>query len=83
MTNPFCDRCNRLRLTANGQLKNCLFSKKEQDLLTAFRNKENLEPIIRKAVLGKKAVRAGMETPEKFEDIRQHEQNRSMIKIGG
>ena len=83
VTNPFCDRCNRLRLTANGQLKNCLFSKKEQDLLTAFRNKENLEPIIRKAVLGKKAVRAGMETPEKFEDIRQHEQNRSMIKIGG
>lgn len=83
VTNPFCDRCNRLRLTANGQLKNCLFSKKEQDLLTAFRNKENLEPIIRKAVLGKKAVRAGMETPEKFEDIRQHKQNRSMIKIGG
>ena len=83
VTNPFCDRCNRLRLTANGQLKNCLFSKKEQDLLSAFRNKENLEPIIRKAVLGKKAVRAGMETPEKFEDIRQHEQNRSMIKIGG
>ena len=83
VTNPFCDRCNRLRLTANGQLKNCLFSKKEQDLLSAFRNKENLEPIIRKAVLGKKAVRAGMDTPEKFEDIRQHEQNRSMIKIGG
>ena len=83
VTNPFCDSCNRLRLTANGQLKNCLFSKKEQDLLSAFRNKENLEPIIRKAVLGKKAVRAGMETDEKFEDIRQHQQNRSMIKIGG
>ena len=83
VTNPFCDTCNRLRLTANGHLKNCLFSKKEQDLLTAFRNKKDLEPIIRKAVLGKKAVRAGMETPEKFEDIHQHEQNRSMIKIGG
>ena len=83
MTNPFCDTCNRLRLTANGHLKNCLFSKKEQDLLTAFRNKEDLEPIIRKAVLAKKAIRAGMETPEKFEDIHQHEQNRSMIKIGG
>ncbi len=83
VTNPFCDTCNRLRLTANGHLKNCLFSKKEQDLLTAFRNKEDLEPIIRKAVLAKKAIRAGMETPEKFEDIHQHEQNRSMIKIGG
>ena len=83
VTNPFCDTCNRLRLTANGHLKNCLFSKKEQDLLTAFRNKEDLEPIIRKAVLAKKAIRGGMETPETFEDIHQHEQNRSMIKIGG
>ena len=83
VTNPFCDTCNRLRLTANGHLKNCLFSNKEQDLLTAFRNKEDLKPIIRKAVLGKKAIRAGMENPETFEDIRQHEQNRSMIKIGG
>jgi len=83
VTNPFCDTCNRLRLTANGHLKNCLFSKKEQDLLTAFRNKKDIVPIVRKAVLGKKAVRAGMETSEKFEDIHQHEQNRSMIKIGG
>ena len=83
VTNPFCDSCNRLRLTANGQLKNCLFSQKEQDLLTAFRNKEDLKPIIEKAVLGKKAVRAGMETPETFEDTNQHKQNRSMITIGG
>ena len=57
-----CDTCNRLRLTANGHLKNCLFSNKEQDLLTAFRNKEDLEPILRKAVLAKKAIRGGMET---------------------
>ena len=26
VTNPFCDACNRIRLTANGKLKNCLFS---------------------------------------------------------
>ena len=83
VTNPFCDSCNRLRLTANGQLKNCLFSQKEQDLLSAFRNKEDLKPIIEKAVLGKKAVRAGMETPETFEDTHQHKRNRSMITIGG
>jgi cyclic pyranopterin phosphate synthase len=72
-----------LRLTANGQLKNCLFSQKEQDLLTAFRNKEDLTPIIEKAVLGKKAVRGGMETPEAFEDTDRHTRNRSMITIGG
>ena len=40
VTNPFCDQCNRIRLTANGQLKNCLFSQKENDLLTALRNQE-------------------------------------------
>ena len=39
VTNPFCDTCNRIRLTADGKLKNCLFSKNERDLLTALRNK--------------------------------------------
>ena len=34
VTNPFCDTCNRLRLTADGQLKNCLFSSSESDILT-------------------------------------------------
>jgi cyclic pyranopterin phosphate synthase len=31
VTNPFCDSCNRIRLTANGRLKNCLFSSSESD----------------------------------------------------
>jgi molybdenum cofactor biosynthesis protein A len=37
VTNPFCDSCNRIRLTANGQLKNCLFSTTESDILTPLR----------------------------------------------
>ena len=37
VTNPFCDSCNRIRLTANGRLKNCLFSSSESDLLTPLR----------------------------------------------
>ena len=83
VTNPFCDQCNRLRLTANGHLKNCLFSNKEQDLLTALRNKEDLTHRIKIAVSGKKAIRAGMASPERFEDEKQHKGNRSMITIGG
>ena len=46
VTNPFCDSCNRLRLTANGQLKNCLFSATESDLLTTLREGKSIEPII-------------------------------------
>lgn len=83
VTNPFCDGCNRLRLTANGRLKNCLFSEKESDLLTAFRKGETIEPIIQRAVLNKAAVRSGLDTPEKFENTDNHHKNRSMIAIGG
>lgn len=83
VTNHFCDTCNRLRITANGKLRNCLFSEKESDLLTAYRSGESIEPIIKKAVLNKAAVRAGLDTSEKFEDPNHHKKNRSMITIGG
>ena len=83
VTNPFCDSCNRLRLTANGQLKNCLFSTSESDLLTTLRNGKSIEPIIQKAVQSKFKVRGGMDTLEKFQEPKLHNQNRSMITIGG
>ena len=34
VTEPFCDQCNRIRLTADGKLRACLFSLGETDLLT-------------------------------------------------
>lgn len=83
VTNPFCDTCNRIRLTANGQLKNCLFSATESDLLTPFRKGKDISPIIQKAVFGKFAMRGGLSTPEQFEDPKEHTENRSMIRIGG
>ena len=83
VTNPFCDSCNRIRLTANGRLRNCLFSDKEQDLLGALRSGEPIEPVIQKVLQLKKAVRAGLDSPETFEDYHNHQSNRSMIKIGG
>lgn len=83
VTNPFCDSCNRLRLTANGQLKNCLFSSTESDLLTALRQGKSIEPIIEKAVKAKLKMRGGMDTLEKLQDPELHNNNRSMISIGG
>jgi cyclic pyranopterin phosphate synthase len=76
MTTPFCSDCNRLRLTADGKMKNCLFSKGEADLLTPFRNGEDIIPIIKKCVGLKEASLGGQTDPEKIE-------NRSMILIGG
>lgn len=37
VTEPFCDQCNRIRLTADGKLRACLFSLTETDLLTPLR----------------------------------------------
>jgi cyclic pyranopterin phosphate synthase len=83
VTNPFCDSCNRLRLTANGQLKNCLFSSSESDLLTTLREGRSIEPIIQKAVQSKLKIRGGMDTLEKLQKPKLHTQNRSMTTIGG
>jgi molybdenum cofactor biosynthesis protein A len=83
VTNPFCDSCNRLRLTANGQLKNCLFSATESDLLTTLRQGNPIEPIIQKAVKAKFKIRGGMDTLEKLQEPKLHNNNRSMITIGG
>ncbi len=40
VTAPFCGACDRLRLTADGQLRNCLFSNDEYDLLPLLRSGE-------------------------------------------
>ena len=83
VTNPFCDSCNRIRLTANGQIKNCLFSSTESDLLTPLRQGKSITPIIQKAVQAKFKSRGGMDTLEKLKDPSLHSKNRSMITIGG
>ncbi|WP_010178457.1 GTP 3',8-cyclase MoaA [Aquimarina agarilytica] len=83
VTNPFCDSCNRIRLTADGKLKNCLFSASESELLTDFRNGLDITPKIKLAMLGKHKYRGGMDTMAKLEDPKLHSNNRSMIAIGG
>ena len=37
VTRPFCGDCDRVRLTADGQVRNCLFARDESDLRTALR----------------------------------------------
>jgi molybdenum cofactor biosynthesis protein A len=82
VTNPFCDSCNRIRLTANGKLKNCLFSNGETDLLSSYREGKPIESLIQQAIFKKKAVRSGMTSLADFGNMENHD-NRSMITIGG
>ena len=83
MSAPFCSGCNRMRLTADGKMKNCLFSKTETDLLTAFRNGEDILPLIFESIHSKEKELGGQFTPD-FENIHtENLHNRSMISIGG
>lgn len=83
VTNPFCSTCNRIRLTADGKLKNCLFSNSETPLLETLRSGRSLLPLIHQNLIAKKAIRAGMDDDLKFQDPELFNKNRSMITIGG
>jgi len=83
MTSPFCSGCNRIRLTADGKLKNCLFSREETDLLTAFRNGNDVRPLIFQNIKSK-AKELGGQFNTDFEHLHAEDiNNRSMITIGG
>jgi cyclic pyranopterin phosphate synthase len=83
VTNPFCSTCNRIRLTADGKLKNCLFSNSETSLLDTLRAGGSIEPLIFENLKSKYTIRGGMDDDEKFQNPELFSQNRSMIKIGG
>lgn len=83
VTNPFCSTCNRIRLTADGKLKNCLFSNSETSLLETLRAGKSILPLIHQNLKAKKAIRSGMDDDLKFQDPEQFSQNRTMIAIGG
>jgi len=79
MSEHFCADCNRLRLTADGNLKVCLFGRSEVSLRDALRSgmpARELRSLIDAAVNRKQAAHAGM-----YEGSRTP--NRPMILIGG
>jgi cyclic pyranopterin phosphate synthase len=76
----FCGSCNRLRLTADGKIKTCLFSQEEIDIKTALRagaTQNNIIDIIRQAVASKPS---GHHLNAKDH---QHDCQRTMRAIGG
>ena len=84
MSAPFCTGCNRMRLTADGKMKNCLFSTDESDLLSALRNGVPLDRLIRENIWGKAEKLGGQFGEVPFEELQgERLVNRSMISIGG
>jgi cyclic pyranopterin phosphate synthase len=79
VSQPFCDRCDRLRLTADGQFRNCLFSSTEWDVRAVLRSGGDDGEIARllSECVGAKRAAHGIGSPE-FE-----RPSRSMYQIGG
>jgi cyclic pyranopterin phosphate synthase len=79
VTRPFCQACDRTRLTADGQVRNCLFAREETDLRGALRSDAPDEEIARLwklAMWGKKAG-SGLDDPSFLQP------DRPMSAIGG
>ncbi|MBA2765137.1 MAG: GTP 3',8-cyclase MoaA [Thermoleophilaceae bacterium] len=79
VSEPFCDDCNRIRLTADGQLRTCLFSLGETDLRGALRSgidDDGLESLVREAVWRK-------ELKHRVGDPGFQQPARTMSAIGG
>ena len=83
MSENFCGDCNRMRLTADGKMKNCLFSKGETDLLTALRKGEDVVPLIHQCIHNKAKELGGQFTADFEHILTDNIHNRSMITIGG
>ena len=79
MSEHFCSTCNRLRLTADGKLRNCLFAREEFDLkrlLRAGASRDVIEDVIRAVVILK-----WEKHPDANELIQM--QHNAMVAIGG
>ncbi len=79
VSEPFCSTCDRIRLTADGQLRTCLFSRREWDLKQPLRDgssDEELVDLIRFAVRHK-------ELKHRINDPGFVRASRSMSQIGG
>ncbi|MGB8940745.1 MAG: GTP 3',8-cyclase MoaA, partial [Streptomyces sp.] len=85
VTRPFCSACDRTRLTADGQVRTCLFAREETDLRAALRandedsaegSDEEIARIWKLAMWGKKAG-SGLDDPKFLQP------DRPMSAIGG
>ncbi|WP_210443255.1 GTP 3',8-cyclase MoaA [Nocardioides sp. SYSU D00065] len=79
VTRPFCGDCDRVRLTADGQVRNCLFAREESDLRTALRSGASDQEIAERWVVAMLGKRAG----HGIDDVTFLQPDRPMSAIGG
>jgi cyclic pyranopterin phosphate synthase len=79
VTQPFCGACDRVRLTADGQIRNCLFARTESDLRTPLRDGADDEEIARRWVAAVRGKQAG----HGIDDPTFLQPDRPMSAIGG
>lgn len=79
VTRPFCGDCDRVRLTADGQVRNCLFAREESDLRTAMRAGADDDELARRwvAAMARKLPGHGIDDPSFLQP------DRPMSAIGG
>lgn len=79
VSKPFCGGCDRLRLTADGQFRNCLFAREEHDLRSLLRADAGDDAILQRMLESVQAKKAGhgIDNPDFIQP------QRSMHAIGG
>ena len=78
VSDPYCDSCNRMRLTADGRIRLCLLSEKELNFRDTLRNGGSHEELVE---LFQRAIQAKPVGHQLEEGI--HPENRTMSQIGG
>jgi cyclic pyranopterin phosphate synthase len=79
VTRPFCGDCDRVRLTADGQVRNCLFAREESDLRLALRTGADDDEIARRWQAAMMTKRPG----HGIDDVSFLQPTRPMSAIGG
>ena len=79
VTRPFCGDCDRVRLTADGQVRNCLFAREESDLRAALRGGATDDEIADRWLVAMAGKRAG----HGIDDPTFLQPDRPMSAIGG
>ena len=79
VTRPFCGDCDRVRLTADGQVRNCLFAREESDLRASLRDGATDDEIADRWVAAMATKRAG----HGIDDPLFLQPDRPMSAIGG
>ena len=83
VSHPFCKGCNRIRVTADGKLKNCLFGTEEYDLIPFLKNSNNLKNEVIRAFSYKHFSRGGNHLLNGACMENKQNDSRCMTSIGG